>query len=229
MDPNRQKWNDDFKLLRKALGSAQTLEEGKALFLILHAPLHDRAISGQEGWNLDQELWEGLTEAAFRCIPAGELHSIAWNLWHLARIEDITMNVLVAGHDQLYESEGWADRLQSPIRDTGNRISDENLLALSNRVNWVILHEYRSAVGRSTRAVLQALTAADLKRKTPPERLQKALSEGGIHPDATGLMDYWGGLTVKGLLLMPPTRHNFFHMNECLTLKRKAMKSLKKK
>lgn len=223
MDPNRKKWNEDFKLLRKLLNDPQTLAEGKSLFLSLHAPLHARAVSGQPGWNLDEELWLGLDEATLRCIPAGEEHSIAWCLWHLARIEDITMNVLVAGQDQLFEREGWAARLHTPIKDSGNLISEEHLHALSAQVDGAALHEYRSAVGKSTRAVVQALSAADLKRKTPPERLQKALAEGAIHPDATGVVDYWGGLTVKGLLLMPPTRHNFRHLNECFAIKFKNL------
>lgn len=229
MEPNRKLWNENFKQLRRLLNDPQMLAEGKALFLSLHAPLHARAVSGQPGWNLDEELWNGLDEAAFRCIPAGEEHSIAWCLWHLARIEDITMNVLVAGQHQLFEREGWAVRLHVPLKDTGNLISDAALRALSEQVDWQALHAYRSAVGKSTRTVVQSLTAADLKRKTPPERLQKTLGEGGINPAATGVVEYWGGLTVKGLLLMPPTRHTLVHMNECLALKLKAQKSLQLK
>jgi len=35
------------------------------------------------------------------------------------------------------------------------------------------------------------------------------------------VIDYWSGLTLAGLLLMPPTRHNFIHLNEALRLKQK--------
>lgn len=226
MDPNRKQWNEDFKHLRSLLSAASTLEEGKALFLNLHAPLHAREVSGQAGWNMEEELWHGLDEAAFRRVPVREEHSIAWSLWHLARIEDITMNVLLAGQDQLFEREGWAGRLHAPIRDSGNEITPQMLLRLSEQVDRQAVRAYRSAVGASTRKVVAALSFADLKRKTPPERLSKAVAEGAINPESTGVLDYWAGLTGKGLLLMPPTRHNLFHLNECLTLKRKAQKAL---
>jgi hypothetical protein len=225
MDPNRKQWNEDFKQLRHLFGAASTLEEGKALFRKLHAPLHARAVSGQAGWNVEEELWQGLDEVAFRMLPAGEEHTIAWSLWHLARIEDMTMNVLLAGQDQVFEREGWADRLHSPLRDSGNEITPEKLLDLSQQVDWQAMRAYRSAVGASTRKVVEALSFADLKRKTPPEHLAKILAEGAINPDSTGVLAYWAGLTGKGLLLMPPTRHNFHHLNECLTLKRKAQKT----
>ena len=229
MDPNRKQWNEDFKHLRSLLSAASTLEEGKALFLRLHAPLHSREVSGQAGWNVEEELWQGLDEAAFRRVPAGEEHSIAWSLWHLARIEDITMKVLLAGQDQLFEREGWGERSQSPLRDSGNEITPQMLLRLSEQVNWQAVRAYRSAVGTSTRQVVAALSFADLKRKTPPERLAKILAEGAINPASTGVLAYWAGLTGKGLLLMPPTRHALHHLNECLSLKRKAQKALQAK
>lgn len=229
MDPNRKQWNEDFKHLRSLLSAVSTFDEGKALFLSLHAPLHARAVSGQAGWNVDEELWQGLDEAAFRRVPAGEEHSIAWSIWHLARIEDITMNVVLAEQDQLFEREGWANRLHAPLRDSGNEITPQMLLSLSEQVDWQAVHAYRSAVGACTRKVVGELSFADLKRKTPPERLAKILAEGAIHPDSTGVLAYWAGLTVKGLLFMPPTRHNFHHLNECLTLKRKAQKALQTK
>jgi hypothetical protein len=36
-----------------------------------------------------------------------------------------------------------------------------------------------------------------------------------------GIVDYWGSRTIAGLLLMPPTRHNFTHLNEARMLKQK--------
>ena len=48
--------------------------------------------------------------------------------------------------------------------------------------------------------------------------------EGAVVEGARGLLDYWGGLTIAGLLLMPPTRHNFVHLNEAWMLKGKALR-----
>lgn len=225
MDTNRTQWNDNQKQLRKLLKQPHRLNDAIQLFLAQHAPLHAREVSGESGWNLEEEIWLGLDEAAFRCVPAGQEHSIAWCTWHLARIEDVTMNVLVAGGDQVFSREGWQKRLHAPFLDTGNLITTENVQLLSEQVDWLVLREYRSAVGKRTREIVSNLTAADITRKTPMERLQRGLDEGVIAPYATGLVDYWGSLTVAGLLLMPPTRHNFIHITECLKLKRKAQKT----
>lgn len=224
MNPNHTQWNDTLKALRLALKKPLQLEMSIALFLELHTPLHTRAVSGTDGWNLEEEVWSGLTEAQFRCIPAGIEHSIAWCYWHLARIEDITMNLLVADADQVYSRDNWKQRLHAPFDDTGNMITPENVRALSESVTFEDLRAYRSAVGLRTREIVSALTAEDMRRKTPPERLQRGLDEGAISPNAPGVVEYWGSLTVAGLLLMPPTRHAYIHLNECLKIKKKALK-----
>jgi hypothetical protein len=227
MNPTHTQWNYDLQSLRLALKKPLQLEMSIQFFLNVHAPLHARAVSNTDGWNLEEEVWTGLTEAQFRCIPAGMEHSIAWCYWHLARIEDITMNLLVAGSDQVYSHDNWKQRLHAPFDDTGNSITPENVLALSGSVAFEDLRAYRSAVGLRTREIVSALTAADLPRKTPPERLQRGIDEGAISPNAPGLVQYWGGLTVSGLLLMPPTRHCYIHLNECLKIKKKSSKLVK--
>ena len=52
-------------------------------------------------------------------------------------------------------------------------------------------------------------------------RLQQVMAEGAIVEAASGIADYWGKRTIAGLLLMPPTRHNFVHLNEALRIKYK--------
>ena len=37
-------------------------------------------------------------------------------------------------------------------------------------------------------------------------------------------MDYWGGKTFAGQLLMPATRHNFVHLNKAMRVKQKLQK-----
>jgi len=227
MDANRMQWNQNLKELRQALKSPANLDRAKQLFFAVHAPLHASRVSNTQGWNLEEELWLGLNEAEFRCIPAGEEHSIAWCLWHLARIEDITMNVLVADSAQVLSQSDWARRLHPPIQDTGNLISPEGVQNLSERIAFADLRAYRSVVGQRTREIVFQLGSMDIQRKAPAERLQRLLDEGAVLPTTTGLLDYWGKLTVAGLLLMPPTRHAFIHLTEALKLKKKAQKMVK--
>jgi hypothetical protein len=57
-----------------------------------------------------------------------------------------------------------------------------------------------------------------------PCRLDLVLQERAVVEEAKGIVDYWSKRTIAGLLLMPPTRHCFIHLNEALKIKKKAMK-----
>jgi hypothetical protein len=45
--------------------------------------------------------------------------------------------------------------------------------------------------------------------------------QGAVRAEAGELLEYWGGLTITGLLLMPPTRHLFVHWNEAQRIRQK--------
>src|SRR5512144_1320742 len=105
MDPNHRLWNQGQQKLQRAL-AANDHPEAIELFLLQHAMVHSTRVSKLKLWSFEDEILNGLPEEQFRCIPTGE-HSIAWILFHLARIEDITMNILVAGTPQLFVREDW--------------------------------------------------------------------------------------------------------------------------
>jgi hypothetical protein len=223
MDLHRKCWNDQQKLLRQGMehpsqeSHARTIE----LFLSQHAAVHHSAVSGSGGWSFADEVWQGLAEQQARGIPPGWAHSIAWLTWHCARIEDITMGMLLAGKDQLLHLDGWYERMQVPYRDTGNAMSPADVAHLSAHIDLPSLTAYRIAVGQRTRQLVSHLQPEDLKQHTDSGRLQSLLAEGDIIPTAQEVINYWGGLTFAGLLLMPPTRHNFIHLNEGLKVKAK--------
>lgn len=220
MNPNRLAWNQRQKILRRLLTSGGDHPAAIRLFLQQHAAVHTAQLAGDGGWSFADEVWQDLRDEQARCIPPNGEHSIAWLIWHLARIEDVTMNVLLAGQAQVFQ-DGWFERLGIPERHTGNLMRPEEITRFSTLIDLSALREYRTAVGRSTCAAAQALEPADLGQKVSPARLQRLLDEGAVIPSATGLLDYWGGLTHAGLLLMPPTRHNFIHLNEALRLRAK--------
>ena len=164
---------------------------------------------------------QDLTEAELRAVPAGGEHSVAWLIWHIARIEDVTLNLLVAGCPQLLHQDGWLERMNAPAAHTGNGMDREAIAAFSAALNVAALAAYRTAVGRRTREIVQALPAQGRKQKVQSARLQRVMQEGAVTPSAREIVDYWGGLTIAGLLLMPPTRHNFIHLNEALRIRQK--------
>jgi len=220
MNLNRKHWNEQQQLLQEALRSGKNHAQAVELFLVQHAATHTAEMSGSRAWSFADEVLAGLDEASVRSIPAGGEHSIAWVLWHLARIEDVTMNLLVAGRPQLFEN-AWQARLKAEIIHTGNAMDVEAVRRLSESVELEALKAYRNEVGRRTREIAQSLEAGELQQKVNPGRLETIRAQGAVLPEANEIIAYWGGRTIAGLLLMPPTRHNFLHLNEALRIKQK--------
>jgi hypothetical protein len=207
--------------LRQALTGSDEFDAAINLCLRHHAMLHAAKVSLEELWSLEDFILDDLTEDQFRRIPTSEEHSIAWCIWHLARIEDTAMNLLIAGSEQCFLADGWDSRIGVPYRDAGNDMTMAELQNLSAAINLDVLREYRVAVGRRTQKIIANLKPADLKKKVNPEGLERVMAEGALKPVSSGIRDYWGKRNIAGLLLMPASRHNIVHLNEALRLKKK--------
>ena len=221
MDPNRKIWNEQQKELQQALVHMIDLQKTIDLFMRHHAMVHSARMAETGEWSFEDEILNGLEEVALRRIPPKEDHSIAWILWHLARIEDVTMNLLVAGSSQVLSMGNWPTRLGTLSRDTGNAMDKADIVLLSDSINITELLGYRIAVGCRTRQIVKNLQPDDFAQQVDPKRLEKVRFEGAIQESTLWLVDYWGKKTIVGLLLMPPTRHNFVHLNEAARIKRK--------
>jgi hypothetical protein len=221
MDLNRKHWNDQQRELQQALRHLSDRQKVIDLFLDHHAMVHSASIAETGLWSLEGEVLDGLEEAKFRCIPAKEEHSIAWILWHLARIEDVAMNMLVAGSPQVFASGNWLERMGFNSSGTGNELDKAGIILLSETIKMDELQAYRNAVGRRTRIIVNDLKLGDFKEKVDPKRLEKLHVEDVIVKSTLWLSDYWSKKTIAGLLLMPPTRHNFVHLNEAARIRQK--------
>lgn len=223
MHPNRKLWNAGQQQLKRAFASGDR-EKAIALFLDQHAMVHSAKMARRGLWSFEDEVLNGLSDAQIRRIPPGAEHSIAWILLHLARIEDITMNMLVAGAGQLFTRGGWAKKMNIEVVHSANSMSEAAVKDLSTQVDVRALRAYRLAVGRRTRQIVQKLKAQDFKKKVNPERLQTVLEEGAVVPEALEIVAYWGSRTLAGLLLMPPTRHCILHWNEAERIRKQLAK-----
>ena len=183
--------------------------------------VHTALISHAGLWSFEDEILDGVTEQQMRFIPSNFDHSIAWVLWHMTRIEDVTMNLLVAGSPQVLLRDDWLERMRVGVQDTGNAMDVAGVADLSAGIYIQALRAYRLSVGRRTREIGKLLQPEQLKQKVDPARLRQMTVEGPVLDAASGLLEYWRGLTIAGLLLMPPTRHNFVHWNEALRIKQK--------
>jgi uncharacterized damage-inducible protein DinB len=110
------------------------------------------------------EVVEGLSpeELAYRVDP--DANSIAWLVWHLTRIQDDHL-ADAAGTEQVWTSEGWADRFALPLDRlaTGYGHASDEVSAVRVK-SAELLAGYYDAVHERTIAYLERLTDRDLAR-----------------------------------------------------------------
>jgi hypothetical protein len=214
--------------LRKSLTANKDHESAIKLFLEQHTRLHGGKMIESNNdlikfWSYEDLILNDMTYENMRIIPKNDEHSIAWCLWHLARIEDTAMNILVAGTQQILDQFGWIERLNIPFRDTGNKMDERDITCLCERIDILALRDYRAAVGRKTQEIVKSLSPQQLKEKVNPERIQQVMVQGALVDAAQGIADYWSKRNIAGLLLMPATRHNLVHLNEAYRIKKKII------
>jgi len=217
----RQYLNKQQTDLRRLLNSSEQFDKAIALFMNQHAMLHSAKIAQTGAWSFEDAILNGMTEAQIRRIPRNRDHSVAWTIWHIARIEDVAMNMLVAGSPQILRQENWPAQLKVMTGHTGNAMDHEDMVSFSAAIDIEALRAYRLAVGRRTREIVKQLQPQTLKQKVDPERLQQVKDERAVLEAASGITDYWARRTIAGLLLMPATRHSLVHLNEALRLKQR--------
>jgi len=221
LEANRKICQKQQSELRRRLLSDDQYQDAFQLFFKQHAMLHSAIMAQSEAFSLEDEVFEDLGEAIARRIPLNSENSIIWNIWHIARIEDVTMNMLVAGREQVFSRGDWQIEMGIEARDTGNAMPAEKILQISEKINITALRAYRVAVGRRTREIVSQLPPEKLKDKVDPARLEDVSSAGAVIPAASDLLAYWSKRNIAGLLLMPATRHNLVHLNESFRLKEK--------
>jgi len=224
MDSRRSLWNERQTYLREIILKPDKFAEAVKVCLEQHSMVHSSEMSGANIETFEDELWKGLDDTAFRSAVGVKGRTVAYGIWHSSRIEDITMNVLVACSNQVIDSDNWLSRINSSIYDTGNEMNAGEIFEFSKKINMQELRNYRIAVGRRTRELIQGFKPVDLKRRFDDTSLEKIFDIGAVSRDkaASWLVDFWGRKNVAGILLMPATRHHVVHINESLNAKSKA-------
>jgi hypothetical protein len=213
-------WNPLQAKLKEIILKKDRFEEMQQILLQMHSLVHSADVYNGHSLTYMDEIWSGLEDKAFRTMPTVKDDTVAWNIWHITRIEDLTSNILIGNQKQVLDEE-WLSRLNTTVTDTGNAMSDEEIITLSNQLNREALSLYRNTVGLRTKEIIQGLKPEDMKRNVAKEGLDRIASEGGVtqQPDAVWLLDFWGKKNVAGIILMPITRHQIVHLNDCRRLK----------
>ncbi|GGH27215.1 DinB family protein [Paenibacillus segetis] len=223
----RKLWNENHKKLTSIIYKPTEHENAIELFLNQHALLYASKIENSQVMTLEDELLNNMTDETFRKYPVvspDTRNSIVWQIWHISRIEDMTMNVLVGNQDQVFFSGDWVKKLNINCTHTGNEMTENEVAELSANIDINALLSYRLEVGRATRTIVKSLQPGQFKQKVESVRIEKLLDQGAVKKEATWLLDYWGKKDTGGLILMPATRHNFLHLNKSIRIKNKIQK-----
>lgn len=219
----RKIWNEQHALLRRLLLKDHDYPAALPVFLDHHGMVHAAKLRANV-WSFQDEVLAGLTTEQLRYCSPKIPHSAIWKLWHIARIEDVTMNVLLADSDQVLQRGGWLARLEIECVSVGNEMSAAEIAALSEAINVKALLDYRLAVGKRTRSLVRRLKADLLWQPPAPDRLQRLFEEGAVLDRTAWLRDYWGGHPAANLLLMPASRHCLVHLNEIARMRSKLLR-----
>ena len=197
---NKRKLNAQQTELRRVMLETDQHEKAISLFLHQHAMLHSAKMAKNGIWSYEDEIMDDMDDAQMRRIPKNGEHSVLWCLWHIARIEDVTMNLLIANTEQIFEEGNWLAKTDSSISHTANAMSVDEIAELSARLNIAALREYRIAVGQRTREILKTLEPSTLKKKVDPAQITRVAEKSLVHKDAPGIIEYWRKRNIAGLL-----------------------------
>ena len=218
---NRRNWTRQQDLLRKALSSKAHFEQAISLFFTQHAAVHAADVYPGAHWSVQDEAISGLPDELFRACPRPGENPIAWLIWHVTRIEDLTMNRFVFEQEQVLLRENWGDKLGLVLRDVGTGMDMDEVIDFTSRVNLQALIDYRAAVGQSTHAGVARLQAEDLKTLVPTSLVQQFLADGTINPKGAGLAQFYTGRKKGFFLTRTATSHNFIHLQEAVRVRAK--------
>ncbi|HXQ18606.1 MAG TPA: DinB family protein [Acidimicrobiales bacterium] len=141
-----------------------------------------------------------LDDLGFR--PDEESNSIAWLLWHIARVQDDHI-AGAAGSAQVWTEAGWCDRFGLPFEPSAHGYGQTPAEAALVVADAALLRGYHDAVHQKTVEFLQGLDAESLDRVVdrsfdPPVtlgvRLVSILSDNLQH---AGQAAYLGGLALR--------------------------------
>ena len=143
-----------------------------------------------------------LTEEDITWSPKAGSNSILFILWHLARVEDGWVNRVLLRSQEIYESEGWQEKLGTPAKESGFQYTAEQLQSWP--VPQVdILQRYATAARQETMAFISSLDARKLSEVARPGHkydtveaiLSHLITEIALH---VGQIDYLRGM-IQGL------------------------------
>ena len=192
----------------------------KAFFLVQHGRLHSVEVGGGESYG--DRVFGGLTDEQMRKRPGRGLNSLIWLLWHMARTEDVAVNLVVSDGRQVLDDE-WRRCMNIPWRTIGTGMADDEAGDLTQHAEVEAVRGYRTAVGRRTRDVVRDLPVAawdEVLGFTDTVRAATAAAFASNTPwvDDLGYKP-WQGHSRAAQLASSAIGHNAMHLGEAVTIR----------
>jgi hypothetical protein len=191
-----------------------------SFFLVQHGDLHSAAVAGSPTYA--DRVFAGLTDAQMRTRPGSGLNSLVWLLWHMARTEDVSVNLVVADGRQVLD-EDWVKRLKTPWRIIGTGMPESEVAELTACTDIAALRAYRDAVGLRTREVVRMLKPAAWEEIVGVADTARAAAAGAFRSNTAWVegVGYrsWQDQSRAARLAGGALGHNALHMGEAITLR----------
>ena len=183
-----------------------------------HARFHAADVGGGSPASFSDRALHGLDAATLRARPLPSMNSIAWLLWHMARVEDAVVNLVIVPGAQVLD-DAWCRQLGIDRRDIGTAMTATGVDDLSGRIDLEALAAYRSAVGRRTREIVRALPPKAWDEEVDDTDTARAEAAGAFGPGAEWVPGFWQKQTRSARLASACITHNAMHVGEAITVR----------
>jgi uncharacterized damage-inducible protein DinB len=151
---------------------------------------------------------EGLSPAQLHFVPEGESHSIAWVMWHAARVEDLIIQQVIQGRPTEWDTGGWAARTGLPAQGfgTGQTTAEAKAVRIADPDAFAA---YQQRVAELTDAYLEGASEEELEREVSLGRRTETVGQCITLHLVTHLNGHRGEVNLlRGMLGFPPVLPN---------------------
>jgi hypothetical protein len=161
------------------------------------------------------DIWTVVSPELMRQRPHPRVNSIAWNMWHITRVEDAGLNRFVMDRSQVFDEDNWMERLNIPWRHHGTDMTFAEVDELNQRIDLSALQEYSRFVQLRTREIISALSPSDLDPIMEEDYLRHLMLEEGLaRSNSEGFIQNYLGWSKGKCLMNFGMTHPYQHVGE---------------
>ena len=133
---------------------------------------------------------DGLSEDELSWQPTLESNSIDWMVWHMARVEDNLINLVLQNHHPIWERDRWGERLGIATTSAGAGMTIDEIRNMGQIDVPTVMQYYNSVRNQTSQYFKNTITEKDLSRVIE-------------HTNFRG----WTGAQILGRLLCEEAEH----------------------